>query len=466
MDDLFAELMAVVGPDQVLTEPDVTGGYTTDWTRRFHGQARCVVRPGSTAEVAAIVAACAKRDIPVVPQGGNTGLVGGSIPDEDGKAVLISLRRLRRLDPVDTLSAQVTAGAGVTIAELRAHAARAGLEYGVDLAARDSATVGGTIATNAGGIQTIRYGHTRAQLLGVEAVLADGSVISRLGGIQSDNTGYELAQLLAGSEGTLGIVTAARLRLHRPEPVQLTILAGVPDVRAAATLQAEIRALVPAIRAAEYFEAPGLALVRAHTGLPAPLPVGHPAYLLVDITGSANDFAERLSALPVLADSAVAMDASARAALWAYRERYTESISAAGVPHKLDVAFPLDRIAGFRAELDSVLDSVAAGARAIVFGHIAAGNLHVNVLGPEPSDETVDDAVLALAAAHGGTISAEHGIGRAKAAVLRLSRTPAEIAAMRALKSGLDPAGLLNPGVLFSLRGATRLPAGVARCCV
>jgi FAD/FMN-containing dehydrogenase len=445
VDDLFAELTAIAGPDHVLTDPDVTGGYTTDWTRRFHGTARCVVRPGRTEEVAAIVKACARHTAAVVPQGGNTGMVGGSIP-RDG-AVLISLRRLTRLDPVDTLAAQVTAGAGVTIAGLRAHAAAAGLEYGVDLASRDSATVGGTIATNAGGIQTVRYGHTRAQLLGVEAVLADGSVISRLGGIASDNTGYELAQLLAGSEGTLGIITAARLRLHRPEPVALTLLAGLPGIAAAAALQAQIRALVPGIRAVEYFEAPGLALVRAQAGLPAPLPAEHPSYLLVDITGT-GDFAERLSELPVLSDSAVAVDASARAALWAYRERHTESISAVGIPHKLDVALPLARLAGFRAELDEVL--ARACAQGIVFGHIGAGNLHVNVLGPAPDDDAVDNAVLGLAAAHGGTISAEHGIGRAKVAVLHLSRSPAEIAAMRAVKSGLDPGGLLNPGVLLT----------------
>jgi FAD/FMN-containing dehydrogenase len=445
MDDLFAELRAIVGADNVLTDPDVTGGYTTDWTRRFHGQARCVVRPSDTAEVAAVVRACAAVGAPIVPQGGNTGLVGGSIPGPDSP-VLLSLRRLRRLDQVDTVAAQVTAGAGVTIAELRAHAAKAGFEYGVDLAARDSATVGGTIATNAGGIQTIRYGHTRAQLIGVEAVLADGSVISRLGGVTSDNTGYDLAQLLAGSEGTLGIVTAARLRLWRQEPVALTILAGVPSIAAAASLFAAVRALVPGIRAAEYFEAAGLELVLAHTGLPAPLPAEHPAYFLVDITGT-EDVAEQLGELPVLADSAVAMDPAARAALWAYRERHTESISAAGIPHKLDLAFPLGRLAEFRAALSDVLAKFDACG--IVFGHIGAGNLHVNVLGPSPADDSVDDAVFELAAAHGGTISAEHGIGRAKAAVLPVSRTAAEIAAMRAVKSGLDPAGLLNPGVLL-----------------
>jgi FAD/FMN-containing dehydrogenase len=450
MSDLVTELAAIVGADHVLTSPDVTDGYTTDWTRRFRGRARCVVRPASTGQVAAVVRACTARRAPVIPQGGNTGLVGGGVPaSAPGGAVVLSLRRLDHLDPVDTLAAQVTAGAGVTIASLRDHAAKAGLEYGVDLASRDSATVGGTIATNAGGVLTVRYGHTRAQLLGVAAVLADGSVISRLGGLRSDNSGYELAQLLAGSEGTLGIVTAARLRLHPPEPVSLTILAGLPDIGTAAALLAEIRALVPAIRAAEYFEAAGLALVREHTGLPAPLPAEHRAYLLVDISAS-DHYDERLSDLPFLADASVAVDGQARAALWAYRERHTESISAAGIPHKLDLAFPQARIAAFRAELDRVITAVSSGARAIVFGHIGAGNLHVNVLGPDPDDDTVDDAVFALAARHGGTISAEHGIGRAKVGALHLSRTPAEIAAMRAVKGGLDPAGLLNPGVLLA----------------
>ena len=449
MDTLLAELTAIVGPEHVLTDPDVTAGYTTDWTRRFSGQARCVVRPGEAGEVAAVLLTCARHGAPVVPQGGNTGLVGGGVPGAQG-AVVLSARRLRRLDPVDVLSGQVTAGAGVTIAELRGHAARAGLEYGVDFAARDSATVGGTIATNAGGIQTIRFGPTRKQLLGLEAVLADGSVISRLGGLQADNTGYDLTQLLAGSEGTLGVITAARLRLWPAAPPTLTVLAGVPGIEAAAVLQAEIRALLPGVRAAEYFEAPGLALVREHTGLPAPLGREHPAYLLVD-AAAREDEAERIVVLAPLQEAAVAMDAQARAGLWAYRERHTESISAAGIPHKLDVALPLTALATFRAELDEVI--AKADARAIVFGHIGAGNLHVNVLGPDRDDDSVDDAVLRLAAEHGGTISAEHGIGRAKAGLLHLSRSPAEIAAMEAVKSALDPAGLLNPGILFTLGG-------------
>ena len=457
MDRLAEDLSAAVGAGHVLTDPDLTAAYTTDWTRRYRGTATCVARPGSAAEAADVVRICARHRVPVVPQGGNTGLVGGAVPPPHGGGVVLSAGRLRRLDPVDTLAAQVTAGAGVPIAELRAHAAAAGLEYGVDLASRDSATVGGTIATNAGGIHTIRYGMTRAQLAGVEAVLADGRVISRLGGVVADNTGYDLAQLLAGSEGTLAVITAARLRLWPPEPHAVTVLAGVDGIEAAVAAQAEIRARVPGVRVAEYFEAAGLALVREHTGLPAPLPRPYPAYLLV-VAGGPPHHAERLAGIGFLDDAAVAVDQAGSAALRAYRERHTEAISAAGIPHKLDIAVPVTRLAALRGVLDDAVRSAAirsgaarsgAEPRTIVFGHIGAGNLHVNVLGPDPADDSVDEAVLTLAVAHGGTISAEHGIGRAKVRWLRLNRSPEEMAAMRAVKTALDPSGLLNPGVLL-----------------
>ncbi|HEY2443964.1 MAG TPA: FAD-binding oxidoreductase [Streptosporangiaceae bacterium] len=465
MHDLMRDLAREVGDEHVLADPGMLAGYSTDWTRRYHGDALCAVRPGSAGQVAAVLRACAARGAAVVPQGGNTGLVGGSVPagpagrkgDGDGRpAVVLSASRLRSLGPVDELAAQVTAGAGVTIAGLHAHAAAAGLEYGVDLASRDSATVGGTIATNAGGIHTIRYGPTRSQLLGVEAVLADGSVLSRLSGLPADNAGYDLTQLLAGSEGTLAVITAARLRLWPAEPDAVTLLAGVGGIAAAVALHAQLRAVVPGLRAAEYLEAPGVELVCERAGLPPPLSRPAPAYLLAEFAGSLDD-AERLAAIPALAEAAVAADPAGRAALWAYRERQTEVIGTAGIPHKMDVAVPVSRIAAFRADLD---DAVRPAGRSLggppggapllfVFGHIGAGNLHVNVLGPDREDDAVDEAVMRLATAHGGTISAEHGIGRAKAALLHLSRPAADIAAMRAVKAALDPVLLLNPGVLL-----------------
>jgi FAD/FMN-containing dehydrogenase len=452
MSSLEADLAMAIGAEHVLTDPDLVDGYIWDWTRRYTGAARCVVRPGSAQEVADVLRCCADSGVPVVTQGGNTGLVGGSVPGPGPHqaAVLLSTRRLRRLDPVDTLAAQVTVGAGVTLADLRAHAASAGLEYGVDFAARDSATVGGTIATNAGGIHTIRYGPTRAQVQGVEAVLADGSVVSRMAGLAADNTGYDLTQLLVGAEGTLAVITAARLRLWPAEPVAAAVLAGVSGIAAAVDLYAQIRAHVPGLRAAEYLEAAGLDLVRAAAGLPLPLGRPHPAYLLAEIAGP-PERAERLEDAALPEDTAVALDRGARAALWAYRERHTEAISAAGIPHKMDVAVPLGKIAEFRGELDGAVRAAAGrGSQVIVFGHIGAGNLHVNVLGPDPADEAADEAVLRLAAAFGGTISAEHGIGRAKAGLLHLSRSASEIAAMRAVRSALDPSGVLNPGVLFT----------------
>jgi FAD/FMN-containing dehydrogenase len=451
---LIDDLVRAVGDEHVLTDTGLLAGYTTDWTRRYRGDALCAVRPGSAQQVAAVVRACGAHGARLVPQGGNTGLVGGSVPpvaNGNGRMVVLSTRRLRELSPVDTLAAQVTAGAGVTIAELRAHAAAAGLGYGVNLASRESATVGGTIATNAGGINTVRYGSTRSQLLGVEAVLADGSMVSHLSGLPVDNVGYDLAQLLAGSEGTLAVITAARLRLWPAEPAALTLLAGVDGIAAAAGLNARIRSLAPGLRAAEYFEAAGVELVRELTGLPAPPGRPAPAYLLAEISGTDED-AARLAPLPELQDAAIALDPAGRAALWAYRERHTEAISRVGIPHKMDVAVPLAELAAFRDELGPAVRAAAGSAeppQVFVFGHIGAGNLHVNVLGPDPADGAADEAVMRLAAAHRGTISAEHGIGRAKAALLHLSRSQAEIAAMRAVKAALDPGGLLNPGVLL-----------------
>ncbi|HEX9065137.1 MAG TPA: FAD-binding oxidoreductase, partial [Streptosporangiaceae bacterium] len=415
-------------------------------------------------ETAAVVRACAAHGAPVVAQGGNTGLVGGSVPAPGTTdAVIVSTRRLTALEPVDAGAGQVTAGAGVTIAALAAHAARAGFRYGVDLASRDSATVGGTIATNAGGIRTIRYGPTRDQITGVTAVLADGSVVSDLSGLTAGRAGYDLAQLLTGSEGTLGLVTQARLRLRQPEPPAAVLLAGTAGIGPAVTLLARIRAAAPGVLAAEYLDAAGMATVRRAAGLPEPLPGRHYGYLLAELAADpghpdSEDSLELLaSVLP--SDTALATDASGMAALWAYRERLTESISAAGgpsqVPHKMDVALPSAALAGFVAELPAVVrasasDSVTGGEpRLIVFGHLGVGNLHVNVVGPDPADTAVDEAVARLTASHGGSVAAEHGVGRAKTGWLTWARPPAELTAMRAIKAALDPAGLLNPGVLL-----------------
>jgi FAD/FMN-containing dehydrogenase len=447
---VIAQLQAIVGAEHVLQDADLKASYETDWTGRFTGTALCVVRPRDTEQVAAVLRVCHSVGATVVVQGGNTGLVGGGVPA--GGEVLLSLARLTDVGLVDLASAQVTVGAGVTLADLQALARTHDLDFGVDLAARDSATVGGLVATNAGGIRVLRYGSMRAQLVGLEAVLADGSVISRMAGLSKDGTGYDLIGLLAGSEGTLAVVTAARLKLWPRLRARAVALLAMDSTSAAVALLPGLRASLPSLSAAELFYGTGLALVRKHGGLPAPFPVEHPAYLLLecaDLTDPVDQLAAAVSEASGLVDATVATDAAGQRALWAYRETHTESISAEGVPVKLDVSVPTARLPELAAALDATIRAVCPQARPIVFGHVNEGNLHVNVLDTGDLHDEVTDAVLQLVASLDGSISSEHGVGRAKVPWLHLSRSAPEIAAMQAIKTALDPTGLLNPGVLF-----------------
>ena len=449
-DPLAERLAGITGASNVITDPDVLASYETDWTRRFRGRARLAVRPADTAEVARVVRACAEAGARIVPQGGNTGLVGGSVPR--GGEVVLSLARLKDLEPVDAAAAQVTAGAGVTLAELQEHARAAGYEYPVDLAARDSATVGGMIATNAGGLRVLRYGATRAQVAGVEAVLPNGSVISRMSGLSKDNTGYDLAGLLTGSEGTLAIVTRAVLRLAPQYPARVTALLALRSTEDALLVLDRLRAGTTSLDAVEAFFEEGMALVCSHAGLTRPFPGAHGCYLLVECAARADPSAELAAVLEGCAeivDSAFAVERQQRAALWRYREAHTEAINAAGIPHKLDVTLPLGRLAEFEATVRGEVVAVAPGAMPVLFGHLGDGNLHVNVLGLDPEDERATDTILRLVAGFGGSISAEHGIGVAKVPWLKLTRSAEDIAAMRAIKRALDPQGLFNPGVIF-----------------
>jgi FAD/FMN-containing dehydrogenase len=448
-DPLVATLRRAVGDEHVLVDPDLRAAYDVDWTRRWSAASRLVVRPGSTAEVAEVLRQCGTAGAVVVAQGGNTGLVGGGVPR--GGEVVLSLRRLDAIEPVDPVGAQVVAGSGATLAAVQRAARDAGLDVGVDLAARDSATVGGMVATNAGGVRALRFGSMRAQLLGLEVVLADGQVISRLGGLAKDSSGYDLPGLFAGSEGTLGVVTKVCLRLVPLLPARVTALLGLPDTAAAMRVLAGVRHL-GSVDAAELMYADGVAIVRSHAQLAPPLARECPVYLLVECAAQVDpttELADALAACADVDDVAVATDARDRERLWAYRERHTEAISAHGVPHKLDVAVPLARLAEFADAVRALVTALDPAARCLLFGHAGDGNLHVNVLGLDPRDERVDDAVLRLVAGLGGSISAEHGIGVAKRAWLPLTRSPADIAAMRAVKNALDPAGLLNPGVLL-----------------
>jgi FAD/FMN-containing dehydrogenase len=456
-DPLVAALVDIVGPEHVLTDPDVRAGYETDWTGRWRGTARAVVRPEHRGGVAQVLQACAAHGAAVVPQGGNTGLVGGSVP-HNGEVVL----SLRRLDHVTVFEDEGTihADAGATLAAVHSAAAKAGWAFGVDLASRESATIGGMIATNAGGIHVVRHGMMRRQVVGLEAVLADGTnIYPRLDGLHKNNSGYDLAELLIGSEGTLGVIIGARLRLVPVARHRVTALVGLESVHEAVDLLPRLRAL-PSLDAAEIMFARGIHLVCMHTGLPLPFDPLPPVLLLVECADQRDPFDDLAGLLRDCLQVAVAVEGEDRRRLWAYRERHTEAINAFGVPLKFDVGVALSDFAHFTEELDDDLGGAWPDAIVIMFGHLADGNVHLNVLPPEspegivpdlraPTVAEVEELVLRRVTDYRGAISAEHGIGVAKKDWLARSLDPEELAAMRKVKAALDPTGLLNPNVLF-----------------
>ncbi|MGH9231007.1 MAG: FAD-binding oxidoreductase [Acidimicrobiales bacterium] len=451
LERFLAAARAAVGELDVLTDPDLTAGYSIDWTRRWHGSTPAVVRPATTDQVAAVVAASRRHGVALVPQGGNTGLVGGSVP-RTGADVVLSLRRLDDLGPVDVLAGQVTAGAGVTLAALQAHAAAAGQAFGVDTGARESATVGGMIATNAGGVHVVRHGPMRSQVVGVEAVLGTGEVVSRLGGLLKDNTGYDLGQLLCGSEGTLGVVTRGRLRLVADEPHVVVALLGLAGVGEAVSLASELRHEVGEVRTLEVMDGASMRVVASHLGGPPPVAPDAGAFLLVEAAGRVDPTGALAGAMArhaASAPAAVGVERADRQRLWRWREAHPEAAAALGVVLKFDVTLPAAAIAEFCVRVSEALASGWPGATTLLYGHVGDGNIHVNVVGPNPDDDAVDDAVLDLVVDLGGSISAEHGIGVAKRDWLARDRSAAEVAAMRAIKRALDPDGIMNPGVLL-----------------
>ncbi|MFO7776779.1 MAG: FAD-binding oxidoreductase [Nitriliruptoraceae bacterium] len=488
-DPLVAALAQVVGPAHVLTEAATCAAYVTDWTGRWTGPARAVVRPADTGEVAGVLRACAVHGAAVVPQGGNTGLVGGSVPRAG--EVVVSLSRLDRLGAVDVAAREVVVGAGVTLAALQAHAATVGLAYGVDLAARDSATVGGTIATDAGGIRVVRYGSTRAQLVALTVVLADGTVIDQVDGPADDRVGDDLVARFVGCEGTLGLVTAARVRLVTPPSERAVALVGAEDVDTAITVQRAVASAFGRLEASELLTETGLDLVVATTGQRAPFTTSPPYAVLLEVaddpvaghrdppggrtTGAPLDdgsavpagdrpgLGERLAAVletvvsdtPGVLDVALGLDASDRASLWQLRESHTDALASRGRVRKLDVVVPLAAIGAFLERLPGVLRAAAdADIEVVVFGHLGVGDLHVNLLDvPDDREATVEDAVLTAVVEVGGTPAGEHGVGVQKRRWLTRVRSRADIAAMRALARSLDPEGRLNPGVLLPPEG-------------
>lgn len=430
-----------------------------DWTRHAEPAPLAVVWPRDTAEVAAVLRLCSDHGQAVVPSGGRTGLAGGAVAAHG--EVVLSLDRLRDLGEVDIIGGTVEAGAGVPNQVLQDHCRPAGLWWPVDLAAKGSATVGGNLATNAGGVRVLRYGMARQWLLGLEAVTMAGEVLRLGGALHKDNSGYALQQLLVGSEGTLAVLTRATLKLAPLPGAVATALLACPSLDDALALLPALRRLGLPLQAFEVLDRPCLAAVTRHAGLPWPLAAQTPWYALVE--------AETADPAPLTAslhgeqqagrivDGTVASDPHASARLWAYRERIAEALQP-HAPYKLDLAVPVAALAGLADAVPPLLQAALPGWQVVLFGHAGDGNLHVNALPPEGLDadgraeacRRADDALSGLVARLGGSWSAEHGVGTLKRETVARLRDPAELAAWRGLKAVWDPRGLLNPGKVVS----------------
>ncbi len=456
--EIVSALSTIVGGAHVVVDDDQRAGYETDWTGRWSGRCEAVVRPGTTDEVAAVLRWCSEHGLAVVTQAGNTGLVGGGVPrpdDTEARAtIVLSMRRFDALSAPDDSSMQVTCGAGVTIAAWQRAARAGGLDTPIDFAARDSATIGGAIATNAGGSRVLRFGTMRQQVVGVEAVLADGTVVGSLAGLAKETVGLHWPSLLAGSEGTLAIITAARLRLVPHYGQVTTVFVALDDLGAALALLATARRRLGSLDSIEIIWPDALDLVTEHLGTAAPIevPPGGVA-VMIECAGHVDPTADLLDVLAAtdgVAATAVATGGPRRRQLLDFRDRITESIASAattsGRPtYKLDVAVPV-------ASIDRVLEAAQSAAdrqqaRLIPFGHLAEGNVHLNFLAAARPD-ALAEAVLPVVAELGGTISAEHGVGIAKTRWLPLVRSAGDLAAQRSIRRALDPIGILNPGVL------------------
>ena len=468
---LLGALRAIVGTGHVLTAPADVAGYAEDWRKRYRGAPLAVVLPGSTDEVAAVVRRCHAARAAIVPQGGNTGLAGGATPDGSGTQIVLSLRRMRRIRSLDAADRVLVAEAGVVLAEAQRAAREAGLLFPLSLAAEGSATIGGVLATNAGGTAVLRYGNARALCLGLEAVTAQGAVWHGLSALRKDNTGYDLRDLLIGSEGTLGILTAASLALFPQPAARRTAWVAVPDLAQAVALLGRARdALDAGLTGFELMGAPCIELVARHfPALRAPLPAGAaPWFVLLELSDSESEAhaQERLEAVlgaaleaGVAGDCAVAASLAHSETMWAIREHIPLAQAAEGLNIKHDLAVPVSRMAGFVADTAARLQRLLPEARLIVFGHLGDGNLHYNVQAPSGADseafrtrwEGPCNALLHEAAvAAGGSFSAEHGIGMLKTGELARFKDPAALALMRGVKQALDPQGLLNPGKVLA----------------
>lgn len=464
---LSEQLQAIVGTTHVLTDPVALAPFLTDWRGRYRGDARCVVRPGSVEEVADVVKACAAARVPMVPQGGNTSLCGAATPGEDGRAVVISLSRLNRILAVDAANNTLTLEAGCTLAAAQEAALSADRLFPLSLAAEGSCQIGGNLSTNAGGVQVLRYGNTRELTLGLQVVLPSGEIVDSLRGLRKNNTGYDLKQLFIGAEGTLGIITAAVLKLFPRPGQQVTAWLAVPDPAAAVSVLAQAqRCFDSQLTAFEMVSEVALGLVLKHIpGMKRPLATS-PWHVLCEfsagstqaLSGSVVDgwLAECLAA-HLVTDAVVAQSSEQATRLWQLRENISEAQKIEGLSIKHDISVSISRIPEFLRRADQALLSAYPGLRVVAFGHGGDGNLHYN-LSFMPGVDTarlvaeqgainriVHDVVNDL----GGSISAEHGIGQLKREEMRRYKSPGELALMAAIKGAIDPLNLMNPGKIL-----------------
>ena len=463
----FGALIQVVGEANLLTDGDLTA-WEQDWRKREHGKALAVVRPGSTAEVAAVVKLCAASGTPIVAQGGNTGLVVGSTPDTSGTEVVLSLARMNKVIAIDAANLTMTMEAGCILQNLQDAAAQAGFSFPLSLAAEGSCSIGGNLATNAGGTQVLRYGNARDLCLGLEVVNAQGDVWDGLAGLRKDNTGYDLRNLFIGSEGTLGIITAATMKLYPRPAASLTAWAAVPSFeQAVALLGLAHTQLGAGLTGFEVMGQFALSLVDKHLPqlrVPFLGDAASPYCVLLENSDSeSEDHArQRFEQLLEMAleqgavtDAVVAENIAQAEQLWHVRESIPLAQSEEGLNVKHDVSIPISRLPAFVAETDALLRREIPGVRLVNFGHLGDGNLHYNVQTPEGGDsraflrdheESINRLVYESVAAHGGSISAEHGVGSLKVDTLPKFKSPVALEMMRAVKRAMDPQNLLNPG--------------------
>ncbi len=462
--ELLARFAAIVGEKYAITDPAEQEAFLVEMRGLYHGRTPMVLRPGTTAEVAAILKLTNETGTPIVPQGGNTGLVGGQVPHENGGEILLSLTRLDRIREVDAGCNTMTCEAGVVLATAQAAAEAAGRLFPLSLGAEGSCTIGGNLSTNAGGTGALAYGVARDLALGLEVVLADGRVWNGLNKLKKDNTGYDLKNLFIGAEGTLGIITAAVLKLFpRPRAVE-TAIAGVPSPAAALALFKLARECAgDSITGFELMPRIGFDFIAEHMpATRAPLTSPHPWYVLIELSSQATEglpetMQELLAAgaeQGLIADAAIAANLDQAKAFWRLREAIVEVQKHAGGSIKHDISVPVAAVPDFIAEASAAVTALIPGARPVPFGHLGDGNVHFNVSQPTGADKAgylarwyeMNAVVHAIAVKFGGSISAEHGIGRLKRELLPGVKDPVALDMMRALKRTLDPNGILNPG--------------------